>query len=916
MEYNKEYYAFISYKSEDKEWAIWLQHELEHYHLPATLNGRSDLPQELRPVFRDLDELSAGNLPMQIRLALANSANLIVVCSPMSAKSPWVNQEVETFIAMGKTKRIFPFIVEGHPYADNPDEECFPQAIRNLPKEEERLGGDVTKNGRDAAFVKVVAGMLDLGFDTLWNRYEKEKAEEERKQREQRDNMMRLQSRFVAEKANKLIDEGDSFLARKLMAQVMPIDLNNPDRPCPIEAEACMRRAFERSNTVLRGHSQTITHVAFLPDRKRIVSASEDQTIRVWDTRTGKCLIKQDALKIRFGLFAVSPDGTMFATTSQGGTISLWDAENILCIKTFGGSSKSINSIEFSPDSKLLATASNDGTFRVWDLSKSDIRLTVKAHSETVHSASFSPDGKLIVTTSTDKRVVLWDASTGASIKTIMHPTGDVASASFDSDGQRLLTISNKDNIIRIWDIESGECTQTMEGHSDKVTSAIFAPDTKHIISGSVDKTMRLWEIKTGGNIRTFEGHSKPVYCLACNDSSQCIVSSSSDCTIRVWDNSGYPLQYTLVNHSNKVFNIAYSTDGKRLLTSSHDNTICVWDTSTGTCLHKLEGHTFWVSQACFSPDGLHIASASADETVRLWDANNGQCLKILKGNNSPIQSICYSPDGKIIASVCENGTILFWNSGTGEFLHTINLSGREICSVVFSPDNKLIAFCHGNCIFIYEVASFKLLKKLQGHKQPTDYVAFTPDSKNLLSYSYDGTARLWNLTNGKCAHVIEGLSRHGSPVSISPDGTKVALCLEQNDVIIQSLEPSDTGELKSPTILDARADGLAYSLQFSSDGNYLLSLQDENSGLYHGSQICLWDTDSGLKLQTTVFYGYCNNAIFRPDSRQIAVCNSLWWDGVMLFAFPSLQELVDETRERFKENPLTPEERRKYYLE
>ena len=133
MEKDKDYFAFISYKSEDMEWATWLQHELEHYHLPASFNGRTDVPQELRPVFRDIDELSAGNLPEQIKQALANSQNLIVICSPQAAESPWVNQEVETFISLGRTDRLFPFIVEG-----NSPSEFFPPAILNLPQERKR----------------------------------------------------------------------------------------------------------------------------------------------------------------------------------------------------------------------------------------------------------------------------------------------------------------------------------------------------------------------------------------------------------------------------------------------------------------------------------------------------------------------------------------------------------------------------------------------------------------------------------------------------------------------------------------------------------------------------------------------------------------------------------------------------------
>ena len=122
----KEYYAFISYKREDEQWAKWLQHKLEHYKLPSNLNGRTDLPREIRPVFRDTSELNPGNLPQQIHEALAASRHLIVICSPRSAQSEWVNLEIETFIARGKQDCIIPFIIDGEPFAKYPAEECFP----------------------------------------------------------------------------------------------------------------------------------------------------------------------------------------------------------------------------------------------------------------------------------------------------------------------------------------------------------------------------------------------------------------------------------------------------------------------------------------------------------------------------------------------------------------------------------------------------------------------------------------------------------------------------------------------------------------------------------------------------------------------------------------------------------------------
>ena len=176
MAQEKEYYAFISYAREDEKLAKWLAHELENYKLPLTLNGKK-LPPNLRKTFRDVDELSSGNLPEQIYNALSTSENLIVVCSPHAAKSKWVNKEIEDYIKIkgGKSNRIFPFVIEGTPYSKNVDTECFPPALRDLPKEEERLGGNINEQGgRNAAIVKVVAGMLGVSFDSLWHRHEKD----------------------------------------------------------------------------------------------------------------------------------------------------------------------------------------------------------------------------------------------------------------------------------------------------------------------------------------------------------------------------------------------------------------------------------------------------------------------------------------------------------------------------------------------------------------------------------------------------------------------------------------------------------------------------------------------------------------------------------------------------------------------
>ena len=170
------YYAFISYKREDEKWAKWLQKKLESYGFPVALRkDNPSLPQKIRPIFRDQSDLSGGNLKEEIEKGLAESKYLIVICSPRSAKSPWVSKEVRYFIDCGRENYIIPFIIGGSPNASNPEDECFPEGLRLLSGEREILGININEMGRDAAAIKVIARMFNLRFDTLWQRHERDK---------------------------------------------------------------------------------------------------------------------------------------------------------------------------------------------------------------------------------------------------------------------------------------------------------------------------------------------------------------------------------------------------------------------------------------------------------------------------------------------------------------------------------------------------------------------------------------------------------------------------------------------------------------------------------------------------------------------------------------------------------------------
>lgn len=304
-----QYYAFISYKREDEQWAKWLQNKLEHYKLPTNLNDHADLPKGISPVFKDTSELTPGNLPHQLQEALKLSKYLIVVCSPRSAKSEWVNKEVETFKSMGRVENIIPFIIDGQPYSQDESDECFPQAIINLPKEQELLGVNINALGREAALVKTVARMFDIRFDELWQRHEREQKKRRhfmmalaaslilvvsgvafwmylQRQETLKANwaMMENQARMVSEKSKELVKQGNTYDAILALLELLPEDGSRPFVP---ELEEALRVAYDSliSNKWNYRYFDEKYSVEFAANDKDLICKS-DSIVAIYETKT------------------------------------------------------------------------------------------------------------------------------------------------------------------------------------------------------------------------------------------------------------------------------------------------------------------------------------------------------------------------------------------------------------------------------------------------------------------------------------------------------------------------------------------------------------------------------------------------------------------------------------------------------
>jgi tetratricopeptide (TPR) repeat protein len=182
-----------------------------------------------------------------------------------------------------------------------------------------------------------------------------------------------------------------------------------------------------------------------------LASAAYDDTVRVWDTVTGR-----EALALKGHLGGVS-------------------------------------SVAFSPDGSRLASAGLNPTVRVWDAATGRQTLTLRGHTGRVGRVDFSPDGSRLASAGQDGTVRVWDAATGREALTLRGPTGELTGVAFSPDGTRLASSGGQDGTVRVWDAATGREALTLRGH----TGVAFSPDGTRVVVRDADNSVKSWDLRT-----------------------------------------------------------------------------------------------------------------------------------------------------------------------------------------------------------------------------------------------------------------------------------------------------------------------------------------------------------------------------------------------------------------------------------
>jgi WD40 repeat protein len=583
----------------------------------------------------------------------------------------------------------------------------------------------------------------------------------------------------------------------------------------------------------LVGHAESVTAVSLTADGRKAVSASKDNTLRVWDLEKGKVLHVLEGHSRNVMGVSVTADGRKAVSSSTDGTLKVWDIEEGKVLHTLEGHSEWVMAVSVTADGAKAVSGSAEGILKVWDLETGEALLALNDGSARFTAVSVTADGKKAVSGSQDGTLKVWDLERGVALRALEGHSSKVTGVSVTADGRRAISASD-DKTLKVWDLEKGEALHTLECHSHWVLDVSVTADGKKTVIGSWDGTLKVLDLEKGKALHSLEDSGEALAVSLAADGRKAVIGSR-DGTLKVWELETDKGLHPLEGHSEAVLAVSLTADGRRAISGSLDGILKVWDIETGKVFHTLEDPSAWVLAMSVTADGRKAVCACGDmdtpaselrHTVKVWDLETGKAVHTLEGHSAYVTDVSLTADGKRAVSASSDGTLMVWDLEEGKALLRLEgHSGEVLAASVMADGSRAVSGSSDRTLKVWDLETGKALHTLEGHSGEVLAVSLTADGRRAISGSTDMTLKVWDLETGKALqtldadkvtaapvtadgrravsvslggvpeaekaralHRLEGYSRRVSAVSVTADG-KYAVCASSDRIIVWDLE-------------------------------------------------------------------------------------------------------------------------------
>lgn len=431
-------------------------------------------------------------------------------------------------------------------------------------------------------------------------------------------------------------------------------------------------------------HPVAVNYAAFVADGQRVVTLDEANTVRVWDTASGRNIGREIRGDVQW---AVSPDGSTVATFWKG-PINLWDLRvDKPPLVTMPSESIVQGALAVHGGDRVL-TWTREGVIRIWSAATSKLVIDPIRNDGPIWKIELAPDGQRFLVIGDVAQQ--WDLSTARKVGPAMGMDAGLEGARYADEGRRILTWAS--GATRLWDAESGNQigVEMRQGVPDVMfqmqdlpipfsndpsakRGAVLSPDGAHVLTWSADKAARLWDAKTGAPVGApMPQKTNAIGAVYSHDGSVIVTwgGVGGDFTAHVWQGSdGAPTGVTLT-HDSYIRGALFSNDDRWIITWSNDRSVRIWDVATGKPVAPpmafAGGETDFVGGVRLFPDGKRLMTWDSNGAVRLWDIGAGR--QIGEAMQAPGRGAVIS------AELSPNGAYLLTAHGSDRGLPTVHV--------------------------------------------------------------------------------------------------------------------------------------------------------------------------------------------------------------------------------------------------